>query len=216
VRRIVQTAKGVRVESDRVDVTAKHAIVAMAPTLTGDIRYQPQLPSTRAQLVQRWPQGSVIKCEAVYDRPFWRDAGLTGQVVSDAQPVRITFDNTPAGGKPGVMLGFIEGQAARTYMKKSPGEVRAAVLKNFATYFGDRALTPTKFIQMDWQGELWTRGCYGGNPASGVLVDYGPALRQPFGRVHWAGTETATIWAGYMDGAVRSGERAAAEVLARL
>jgi monoamine oxidase len=216
VRKISQTTAGVHVESDKLNVNGKHVIVAMAPTLTGEIDYHPQLPSARAQLTQRWPQGSVIKCEAVYDRPFWRDSGLTGQVVSDASPVRITFDNTPQDGSPGVMLGFIEGQAARIYMQKSPAERRQAVLNNFATYFGEKARNPIRFIEKDWQAELWTRGCYGGNAGPGVLLDYGPALRQPVGHIHWAGTETSTIRAGYMDGAVRSGERAAAEVLAQL
>jgi monoamine oxidase len=216
VRKIAQTSKGVRVESDKLTVTGKRAIVAMAPALTAGIYYEPDLPSLRTQLTQRWPQGSVIKCEAVYDRPFWRDSGYTGQVVSDASPVRITFDNTPQDGTPGVMLGFIEGEAARIYMQKSAGERRQAVLNNFATYFGEKARSPIAFVEKDWQAESWTRGCYGGNPGPGVLLNYGPALRDPVGRIHWAGTETATIWAGYMDGAVRSGERAAAEAVARL
>ncbi|HEX8075007.1 MAG TPA: FAD-dependent oxidoreductase [Thermoleophilaceae bacterium] len=216
VRKIAQTSRGATVQSDKLIVKGKRVIVAMAPALTAGIYYEPDLPSARAQLTQRWPQGSVIKCEAVYDRPFWRDDGYTGQVVSDASPVRITFDNTPPDGSPGVMLGFIEGEAARTYMQKSAGERRQAVLNNFATYFGERARNPIAFIEKDWQAESWTRGCYGGNPGPGVLLDYGPALREPVGRIHWAGTETATIWAGYMDGAVRSGERAAAEALARL
>ena len=195
VRKIVQTSRGVRVESDKVNVTGKRVIVAMAPALTAGIYYEPDLPSTRAQLTQRWPQGSVIKCEAVYDRPFWRDSGFTGQVVSDSSPVRITFDNTPQDGTPGVMLGFIEGEAARIYMRKSASERRQAVLNNFATYFGDKARNPIAFIEKDWQAESWTRGCYGGNAGPGVLLDYGPALRDPCGRIHWAGTETSTIWA---------------------
>ncbi len=158
----------------------------------------------------------MIKCEALYDTPFWRDAGLTGQVVSDASPVKITFDNTPHDGSPGIMLGFIEAQEARIWNRKSEGERRDAVLRNFATYFGDRALNPTRYIEMSWQDEVWTRGCYAANLVTGALLDYGPAIRQPVGRIHWAGTETSSLWAGYIDGAVRSGERAAAEVLARL
>jgi monoamine oxidase len=216
VRRIAQSSRGVTVESDRVAVSAKRVVVAIPPTLCRRIRWQPELPALRDRLTQNWPMGSVVKCEAVYDRPFWRDDGLTGQVVSDSTPVRITFDNTPPDGSPGVMLGFIEGQAARVWGPKSPAERRAAVLRNFATYFGDRALSPTRYIEHVWQDELWSGGCYGGNLTPGALLDYGPAIREPVGRIHWAGTETSTLWAGYIDGAVRSGERAAAEVLARL
>jgi monoamine oxidase len=216
-RRIVQTRGGVRVECDGGYVASgKQVIVAMSPSLAGRIDYQPQLPALRDQLTQRVPNGSIIKCEAVYPKPFWRDAGLSGQVVSDASPVRVTWDNSPPDGKPGVLLGFICGEAARQYTRKSAKERRTAVLNNFATYFGQPALKPTQFHEMNWSTEPWTRGCYSGWMPPGVMLDYGPALRPPVGRIHWAGTETSTIWAGYMDGAVRSGQRAAKEALAGL
>jgi len=213
VRRIVQSGSGVRAEADGLAVDAQQAIVAMAPALTAAIDFEPALPSQRAQLIQRYPMGSVFKCQAIYDKPFWRDDGLTGQVVGDAEPVRITFDNSPREGTPGVMLGFIEGEAARVWSEKPPGERRAAVLDNFASYFGERARTPIDYVEMSWQDEIWSRGCYEGFTAPGVLLNYGPAIRTPVGRVHWAGTETSPIWNGYMEGAVRSGERAAGEVL---
>jgi monoamine oxidase len=215
-RRIVQTGKGVRVECDGLTATGKQVIVAMAPSLAGRLRYEPRLPALRDQLTQRVPNGSIIKCEAVYDKPFWRDAGFSGQVVSDASPVRVTWDNSPPDGKPGVLLGFICGSAAREYGAKSAKARRAAVLNNFATYFGDKALKPRQFHEKNWSEDEWTRGCYSGWMSTGVMLDFGPALRKPVGRIHWAGTETSTIWAGYMDGAVRSGQRAAKEVLARL
>jgi monoamine oxidase len=216
-RRIVSSSGGVQVHSDRGQLfKGKHVIVAMAPSLAGRIRYEPALPALRDQLTQRMPNGSVIKCEAVYDKPFWRDDGLTGQAVSDAEPVRITFDNTPKDGSPGVLLGFIEGSAARAYGPKAASERRTAVLNNFATYFGDKALKPTAYYEKNWSADAWTRGCYTGYLPPGALLDFGTALRKPTGRIHWAGTETATIWAGYMDGAVRSGQRAAKEVLGAL
>jgi monoamine oxidase len=216
-RRVVQTSSGVDVHCDGGFVAhGKQLIVAMSPALAGRIRYDPKLPALRDQLTQRVPNGSVIKCEAVYDKPFWRDAGLSGQVVSDASPVRLTWDNSPPDGTPGVLLGFIEGAAAREYSRKSVAARRTAVLNNFATYFGPKALKPKAYYEKDWSKEEWTRGCYTGNMPPGVLFDYGTALREPVGRIHWAGTETATIWAGYMDGAVRSGQRAAKEVLAKL
>jgi monoamine oxidase len=216
VRRIHQSRAGVEVVCDRLTIRGKRVIVAMAPSLAGRIAYEPKLPPLRDQLSQRVPNGSVIKCEAVYERPFWRDAGLTGQAVSDALPVRVTFDNTPPGGSPGVLLGFIEGEAARAWGPRSLADRRQAVLENFATYFGKAALEPTAYYEKNWSNDGWTRGCYTGFMGPGTLLDFGPALRAPAGRIHWAGTETSTIWAGYMDGAVRSGQRAAAEVLAAL
>jgi monoamine oxidase len=216
VRRIVQGRSGVKVVSDKVTVAAKQVIVTGPPSVTAFIDYDPILPADRAQLLQRFPQGSVIKCQAVYDRPFWRDAGLAGQVTSDAKPVGITFDNTPPDGSPGILLGFIEGENARVWTKRSPAARRAAVLENFATYFGAQARSPSQYFEMNWSTEQWTRGCYGGYTPPGVLTSFGPAIRAPHGRIHWAGAETATLWNGYMDGAVRSGERAAREALAAL
>jgi monoamine oxidase len=213
VRRIEHDRRGVRVVADGVTVRAKHVIVTGPPTINARIDYQPILPGLRDQLTQRVPQGSAVKCIAVYDRPFWRDAGLTGQVVSDEGPVKITFDNSPPDGRPGVMLGFLEGHEARVWGQRSAKERRAAVLGSFARYFGDAARSPKRYLEQNWAEEEWTRGCYVGYTPPGVLTEYGTALRAPIGRIHWAGAETATLWNGYMDGAVRSGERAAAEVL---
>ena len=216
VRRIVQGRRGVRVESDRAIVSAQRVIVAIPPALAGEIDYRPRLPGVRAQLTQRFPMGSVVKCQAMYERPFWRDEGLTGWAISDKGPVRLTFDNTPPSGAPGVLLGFVEGQEARDLTGRPAAERRTAVLESFARYFGEGARSPVEYVEHNWLEERWSRGCYGGFSPPGVLTGFGPVLRPPIGRIHWAGTETATRWAGYMDGAVQSGERAAAEVLESL
>ena len=91
------------------------------------------------------------------------------------------------------------------------------MLDSFARYFGDRARTDVRdYLDKSWAEDEWTRGCYGGYTPPGVLTGYRQALRAPVGRIHWAGTETATVWNGYMDGAIESGQRAAAEVLREL
>jgi monoamine oxidase len=213
VRRIEQGSSGATVISDRLTATAGQVIVAIPPTLASRIDYDPPLGEQRDQLTQRLPQGSVIKCHAVYDKPFWRDAGLAGYANGDQLPVRLTFDNSPPDGTPGILLGFIEGGAAREWAGRSAADRRAAVLNNFATYFGEQARNPRDYFEMDWSAEPWTRGCYVGFAGTGVLTAYGPSLREPSGRIHWAGAESSTFWAGYMDGAIRSGERAAAEVV---
>jgi len=217
VRAIHQDRSGVVVHSDRVTVRARRAIVAILPALTAAIDFQPILPGLRAQLIQRMPHGTLAKAEAVYDRPFWREAGLSGQAVSDTGPARTTFDNSPPDGRPGVLFGFIGGHDARRWMQLPAERRRAAVLENFATYFGERARHPRAYIEDNSAAdERWIRGCPTVNLPPGVLSDFGPAIRRPVGRIHWAGSETSTFWAGYMDGAVRSGERAAREVLATL
>ncbi len=216
VRRITQGRAGLNVISDRVTVKAKRAIVAIPPTLAGRIDYAPILPFERDQLTQRYGQGTLTKVTAVYNRPFWRDQGLTGSALSTSGPVNATFDDSPPGGSPGVLLGFVGGDEARAYSTMAPPARRAAVLGQFATFFGPAARSPRAFLETTWAAEQWTRGCPVGIPALGTLLAYGPWLRRPVGRIHWAGTETSGYWNGYMDGAVRSGERAAAEALAGL
>jgi monoamine oxidase len=214
VRRISQSNTAVKVVSDRVTVRGKRVIVATPPHLAGRIYYKPTMPPIRDQLTQRVPQGTIIKVQALYDRPFWRDQGLTGQAVSENGPVKVTFDDSPPDGSPGILLGFIGGHDARVLSRQSKAQRRQQVLDSFARYFGDQAHGAKDYIEFNWAAEEWTGGCPVALFGPGTLVDYGPALREPFGRIHWAGTETSTYWNGYMDGAVRSGERAAKEVLA--
>ena len=214
VRALEQDDEGVRAIVDGgAPVTARRAMVAVAPALAGRIAYRPKLPARRDGLTQRMPLGSVVKCMAVYPRPFWRDAGLSGHATSDRGPARAIFDNSPPGGEPGVLLGFLEGRAARELGRAPAGERRAAVLGTFERVFGSAAGRPEAFVERAWAEEEWARGCYGGFFAPGGWTESGPALRAPVGRLHWAGAETATEWCGYMDGAVSSGERAAREVL---
>jgi monoamine oxidase len=216
VRRITDTGDGVTIETDGPSVDAGRAIVATSPTLSARIEFEPQLPAQRDQLTQRMPQGSLMKFEAVYATPFWRDKGLTGQVVSENGPVKVTFDASPESGSPGIMMGFIGGHEARVWERRSASERRDAVLRQFAHFFGDEALAPREVVEFNWSTEVWNRGCPVAVLGPGTLLDFGEALREPVGRIHWAGTETATYWNGYMDGAVRSGRRAAAEVLSGL
>jgi monoamine oxidase len=215
VRRIAQS-RGVVVTTDAGAWHAKRVIVAIAPTLAGRIDYTPVLPALRDQLTQRTPQGSIIKVEAVYREPFWRAQGLSGSSYSDRSPINFTYDNSPPGGRPGVLLGFVAGSEARRLGTLSPAARRRAVLSSFVGLFGPAAARPHAVIEHNWSAEEYTRGCYSAHLPPGVWSDYGSALRQPVGRVHWAGTETAEVFTGYMDGAVRSGERAAVEVRAGL
>lgn len=217
VRRIVHDHEGVEVVADGETVRGRAAIIALPPALCGRIDYRPALPALRDQLTQRIPQGTVIKCMAVYERPFWRDDGLSGQATSVIGPVKVMFDNTPHGeGRPGVLLAFLEGAQARRLGEWEATKRRAVVLGCLRRVFGERAGEPLDYLEMVWAAEEYTRGCYGCYMPPGGWTAYGPALRAPVGAIHWAGSETATTWSGYMDGAVQSGQRAAEEVLREL
>jgi monoamine oxidase len=216
VTRIEQGPSLVTVHAAGVVAAGRRAVIAVPPVLAGRICYDPPLPGDRDQLTQAAPMGSVIKCLAVYDEPFWRDAGYNGAATSDRPGARVTFDTGPPVGSPGILLGFVTGVEARRLARADPAQRRTEVLASFGRYFGPAATHPAEYIEHDWTADPWTRGCYGAHFPPGTWTQFGPALRRPAGLLHWAGTETATAWSGYMDGAVQSGQRAAEEVLTAL
>jgi monoamine oxidase len=211
---ISQDQHRVRAHLAGATLEAAHLVLAVPPHLCARIDFEPGVPSIRDQLCQRLPIGASIKVITAYERPFWRDAGYSGEVVTHAGPVSLTFDvGGPHG--PGLMMSFLLGDAARALCAAGPAARQAAVTQALAGFFGPRALEPTEVIEHDWMADPYARGCSVGIGAAGTLTTCGVALREPIGRVHLAGTETATQWAGFMDGALESGERAAAEILAR-
>jgi monoamine oxidase len=216
VRRIRESNGAVAVEGDDFRYTGRRAVVSAPPALAGRIEYEPGLPPLRDQLTQRAPMGAVIKCQAVYEKPWWRDEGLSGRVISDEGPIKVVFDNTPRQGTPGVLMGFIEGDDGREWSGRSEVERRDVTLECFGRYFGPKAADCQMYVERNWPAEQWSRGCYGAVFPAGTWVACGKAIREPVGLIHWAGTETSTVFAGYIDGAVRSGERAAAEVLEQM
>jgi monoamine oxidase len=216
VRQIEHEAHELALHCPQLTVRACRAIVAVSPALAGRITYSPRLNADRDQLTQRTPNGSVIKCIAIYEEPFWRRAGLSGQVTSTTGPVKVVFDNSPPDGNPGVLLAFLEGRHGRTLSRQTASKRQEAVLACLRKFFGPLAAEPQEYIEKDWSEEEWTRGCYGAFFPPNTWTSYGHALRAPVGPIHWAGAETATVWMGYMDGAVRSGERASLEVLESL
>lgn len=214
VIKITQTDDGVIVTTNHGTFKGKRVIVAMPPALAGRIIYQPNLPANRDGYTQRSFMASTIKIHAVYPTPFWREQGLSGQIISDEPPLDATHDNTPPSGKPGIMAGFIFGQNGRNFADKTPAEIESAAIAALVKYFGKEAAKPIAFYIANWPNETWSRGCYSGQMPPGVWTGYPNALRNPVDRIHWAGTETSTQWWGYMEGAVRSGERAANEIIA--
>ena len=204
---------GVRVTAGGRTYRARTAIVSVPPPLARAIAFRPGLPAGKRALLRALKPGSLTKAEAIYATPFWRAAGLSGQGFTDVGIGRIPFDNSPPDASIGVLFSFIGGARHAEWAALTADARRAAVLADLARIVGDdRALSPVDYFEQDWTQEEWTRGCPVAHLGPGALTAHGTWLRRPTGRVHWAGTETADIWQGYMDGAVRSGERAAREV----
>ena len=217
VRTISQDAGGVLVNSDVGSWKCDYAIVAVPLPLSVRINYKPVLPPERDILAQHMPMGSVIKYWVAYEKPFWRERGLNGMLQSDQPPSEfISGDFTPAEGRPGLLAGFIEAHNAMAWTGRPMEERKKLVVERLVNFLGPEAAHPIDYEDQDWPADPWSRGCYGASMMPGVMTTVGKVIRQPHGRIHWAGTETSTKWMGYIDGAIRSGDRAAEEVLARL
>jgi monoamine oxidase len=215
VRSITRDDERVVVEAGDLVVTARNAVVTVPPALALDIAFDPPLPDDRRTLYEKAVAGPESKTLVVYDEPFWRAAGFSGQTAEPGSASEVTLDASPVSGTPGVIASFTFGPVAARVQKLDPAVRRKAVLDALTARLGSRAASPIDFIETAWWEQEWTRGCSMAHFPPGVLTRYGPLLQQPMGRVHWAGTETATTSHGAIDGAIRSGERAAAEILDR-
>lgn len=196
-------------------VRSKYCIIAMSPFLCNRIRFSPELPSLRDSLGQKMPPGSVIKVHVAYKRPWWRNSGYSGELISDSEPLSLTYDKCYSGMY--ALVGFIAGSNARKWGEKSEETRKKAVIQQLYNIFQkEEALNPIFYVDYDWSKEEFSRGCYFSVMGPTALTDCGEYLRKPFGRIHWAGTETANVWVGYIDGALESGIRAADEVIKRI
>ncbi len=206
----------VEVTTRKAVYRAERVVVAMSPADSLRVDYRSGLSPQREQLVRRWAQLTrlpLIKHSVLYREPFWRAAGLSGNVMTDRAPLQLVFDNSPEDGSLGVLTCFLSPTEAPAL---AAVEARSRLIpRELARYLGPRANETTGWVEKDWSTDPWSIGCITPLPP-GLLSESGPALREPVGRLHWAGTESAEQGCGYMDGAVRSGERAAAEVKAAL
>jgi monoamine oxidase len=213
---ICQDQEGVEVKTLQSSYRAKFAIVAMPPHLTGRIFYDPPLPSTRQQLTQRVPMGTIAKILISYESPFWREIGLGGVGMGNTEWIELFADSSdPRSGK-GVIATFVMGDRYHRWQALNESERKAVILSDLAAYLGDQALSPSTFDIVDWAANQWVGGGYAAFMPPGVWTNFGHTIATPVGRIHWAGTEIADRWPGFFDGAVRTGEAAAEAVIAGL
>jgi monoamine oxidase len=226
VHRITQDKDGVEVVSDTVVVRAKRAVVAMPPAVSGRIQYEPPLPAARALLTERVPFGEIIKVLVAYEEAFWRKDGRSGQSTAIADPVGITFDGcTDAEDpKPGLLIAFVFGHHARALSLLDKEERRGRILDSLAKRFGPKAKTPIKsgpdakdgYFEHEWTTDPWSGGGMIAHFPPGVLTNFGPALREPTGLIHWAGSESSSAFHCSINAAIESGERVCREIVAAM
>ncbi|KAA0703845.1 Amine oxidase [flavin-containing] [Triplophysa tibetana] len=215
VMTICQNAEKIEVKTSVSTITCQAVIVTCPPHMAAQIHYEPPLPAERQRLAQCAPVGHMLKFIITYPTAFWRNKGFSGEIVtrpSEDCPLSVTFDATSPRGNP-ALVGFIAGVQARDWCGKEMKERRAAVISSLVKYLGPEASTYIHYQEKDWAKEEYSGGCPVNVMAPGMLTYYHPSLRKPFGRIHWAGTETATQWCGYLSGAIQSGQRASVEVL---
>lgn len=203
----------VTVSTSKASYTSRHVIFATPPQQVLRVTFDPPLPHQRRTLLQHTTPGSYWKFFACYDKPFWRDSGFSGEVTCPDGLVSLAFDISPVNATHGVIMAFVVGHNARTLSIRNREERKEAVLSTFVEFFGNNAKTPFRFVEHTMMDEDYIGGCPVSNPAPGMWTTLGEWLRKPFGRVHWAGTETSNVWNGYMEGAVNSGQCAAQEIL---
>lgn len=202
-----------RVRHGEGEVAAQQVIFAVAPAMTNTIDSPHPDLQRRAALSARMPMGKVIKFVLSFERPFWRDMGFSGQAVSDEGPVSPLFDACAPGSEAGLLVGFFEADHVGETSALGRDRRKEIASRCVRRWFGAETPDPVDYVEHDWTTDPWSRGCYVGLAQPGFLTELGALLRQPVDGVHWAGTETAREWIGYIDGAVEAGERAAREIL---
>ena len=213
LRKVEQNENGVIIYTDNLEIEAQKCILTIPPVMINSVQFSPILPQQKAQLYQRVPMGAAMKVYTIYKTPFWRKKGYSGQIVSDEFPVKVTFDVGHGADELGILLTFVEGNDARNFIDMPETERKRLVLEKLTRFLGEEAANPIQYLDKCWTEEEWTRGCYVGLMAPNTMTQFGRFLRTPFQNIHFAGTETAEKWNGYLDGAIESGYRAAAEVM---
>ncbi|OQR74326.1 amine oxidase-like [Tropilaelaps mercedesae] len=204
-----------------IEFEGSHIILATAPPMQMKIHFSPNLGPLRTQLMQRVPMGSVWKLQVYYKTAWWHELGFNGAVGSTPSetyaPVIYTIDDTKPDGSFPSLIGFMPADRARKLLHLTPQQ-RCDMLKKMYNHAfqTDKANDVVHYLEHNWMGEEYTGGCYSCMFPPGVLTTFRGTLRDPIGRVHFAGTETAWEWSGYINGGIMSGERAAKEVLYEL
>jgi monoamine oxidase len=213
VTTVETTGDRVAVTGTNCTVSARRVVLALPRALAAGIRFDPALPADHALLIHQVPAGTKCKMVAVYDEPFWRHDGVSGATVATDDDIEVTLDTGQPDHRQGVVAGYSAGPRARALAALGEAERRDAFVGMLTRRLGPKAACPVEVMEQNWAEERWTRGCSMGHFPTGVLTQYGRRLREPVGRLHWAGTETASKSYGAMDGAVRSGERVCEEIL---
>lgn len=199
----------------------RKVIVSVPTAILNDIKFSPPLPEGKQHLSTSTKLGYYSKTIYVFDTPWWQEAGLSGAFDCEAGsgPSSFSRDTSIPDDDQWSISCFIVGEPGRQWSRLS-AESRAQVMwKQFIDIFGsvvDHIPTPVNTIEQEWSKEAFIWGAPSPVMGPGVLTSVGSLLRHSVGNVHFVGTEYSYIWKGYMEGAIRSGQAGAEEVLTAL
>lgn len=214
---IEKKEKEVRVICENMEYSTRKIILSVPPPLLAKIRFTPELPVEKRRLLERYAMGHVGKCFMIYGKPFWREKGFSGQVVSDKNsPFQTLFDCSPFDGKFGIVMGFTIGNRAKSYFLQNEMERKSKMQEILEVYFGPEAKHPVNYLDYTMSDETWSSGCYAGLMPTGAWTGFRDAYRKPADPFYFAGTEASTRWNGYIEGAVLAGEAASHQVIESL
>lgn len=213
VTSIIQNEESVTVQGENFSFSCKKVIMAVPPPLINDIRFSPELSTLKKQIISGIYMGKVGKCFMVYQKPFWRENDFSGQALADEDsPFQTMFDSSPNDGGYGIILGFTIADRAEEYFRKPEAKRKQLMLEKLHSYFGEEALQPIMYQDIYMTDEAWSQGCYAGIYPLGAWTGFQNTYVKPEGNIFWAGTESSDQWYGYIEGAVRAGERAVGEL----
>ncbi|MFY9712901.1 MAG: NAD(P)/FAD-dependent oxidoreductase [Microbacterium sp.] len=204
---------GVTAITEDHTVKARFAILAHAPVLYNRISFVPPLPRRQHQMHQHISMGFVIKVHAVYDRPFWREQGLSGTAFSPYEICHEAYDNTNHADERGTLVGFVSDNTADGVFELSAEERKERILESLSHYYGPEAKNPVVYYESDWGSEEWTRGAYAASFDMGGLHRYGADLRAAVGPIRFACSDIAGAGYQHVDGAIRMGRLAASDII---
>ncbi|KAF4967917.1 hypothetical protein FSARC_4610 [Fusarium sarcochroum] len=218
VKTIKQGSDGILVETTNPGqyFRAKRVVVSVPTSLYSTITFEPPLPTSKQTLGDSTALGCTSKAIFVFDKPWWRDAGFSGIIECETGPIHFSRDTCSEEDGQYSITCFVVGDRGRVWSKWSTAERLRLVSEQFKGVFsavGVKAPEPVNIIIQEWIKEPWIWGAPSPVMMPGTMTsDSGKALRDAYGRLHFAGTETSLVWKGYMEGAVRSGIRAGKEV----
>jgi len=190
-------------------------ILAIAPHLYRHIAFSPQLPDSRTKVLGRFVRGHVVKSVAIFEKPWWRQMGLSGMVVNPGSPFPLVIDSGATNDSPGVLVCLSTGSAALVLEPKSEAERTHLYLSYLSEAFASAPPEPIAVESRDWFHEPFAEGGYASfRGLHGWRL--GDSVFHPHGRIHFAATETAHAWRSYMEGAVNAGFQAAQAVTEQL